>query len=170
MEYKQIKNLKSQVEDILRTIPQSRNSDITLTLLIWKKYYPQLLIDNGSAVKLAELYKLPREDNVKRVRAQFQNDKKMFWPTDEKVAKARGMNIDEWRVAMGYPTAAGTYTPPSEEIKEYQFHSESSDAIYTVKDLGTGIVCDCPGFQFRANCKHVDEIKGRLNTSNMEMF
>ena len=60
---------------------------------------------------VGDLYWLPREDNVKRVRAFWQNDKKKFLPTVLEVAIARRINEDEWRVAMGYPTKATTGTP-----------------------------------------------------------
>lgn len=174
MEYKQIKNLKSQVEVTLRDIPLTRNSDIALTIAIWRNFYPASLIENGQAVLLKQLFTLPREDNVKRIRAYFQNDKKMYWPTDEKVAKARGFNMEEWRVAMGYPTSEGTYKPPSEQSKEWQFKSESDNkTIYTVKDLTTELVCNCPGFNFRHTCKHVENVKNQIkveNTHNMELL
>jgi hypothetical protein len=177
MEYKEIKNLKQQVEAILVDKPVTRNSDIALTIAIWLKFYPALLIENGQAVLLKQLFKLPREDSIKRIRANFQNDKGMYLPTDEAVAKARGFNIEEWRVAMGYATTEGAYTPPSEKYKEYTFKSETTNATYTVKDLITDLVCDCPGFQFRHTCKHVDQIEGqsKLNTkveteNNMELF
>ena len=121
MSYRTIKTLKAMVENVLRDIPETRNSDITLTIEIWKRFYPEKTIGGEcSAVRFAQLYELPREDNVKRARAYFQNDKRLYLPTSEAVAKARGINKDEWRVAMGYPTkqTAGTekpsWTPPSE--------------------------------------------------------
>ncbi len=161
MEYAQIKNLKGQVDKTLRDYPVTRNSDITLMLFIWKLYYPQLLIDDGKSVNLKEIYRLPREDNIKRVRAKIQNEEKKYWPTDEKVAQARGINAEEWKVAMGYANSSGTFTPPSKQYPEWQFRSDTTSLIYTVKDLGTVIICDCPGFQYRQSCKHVDEVKGR---------
>ena len=121
--YRQIKTLKGQVEHCLKNYPDTRNSDITLTIQIWREFYPEKVI--GEAVALKDLYELPREDNVKRARAYFQNDKKLYWPTSLEIAKKRGILEDEWRVAMGYPTKATTgtpqpqYTPPSEiGIKE----------------------------------------------------
>lgn len=126
MSYRNIKNLKQAVGDMLKENPATRNSDITLMIEIWRKHFPQR-IKRGSTgeegVWLKDLYDLPREDNVKRVRAYWQNDKKLYLPTEESVAKVRGINMDEWRVAMGYPTksTAGTekpsWTPPSEQKK-----------------------------------------------------
>lgn len=97
--------LKKQVEEVLRDIPESRNSDITLTIEIWKRYYPERLDIHaryGVSMPLRNLYDLPREDNVKRIRAQFQSAGKYF-PTSLEVVKQRKINEDNWRIALGYP-------------------------------------------------------------------
>jgi len=108
MEYEKIKNLKGKIEYCLRNYPETRNSDITLTIKIWQTFY-----GISDFVSLKDLYNLPREDNVKRIRAKIQNDQKKFLPTILKVAKKRGILEDEWRVAMGYPTkeSSGTLNP-----------------------------------------------------------
>ena len=127
MDYQNIKTLKHQVEHCLKFWPETRNSDIELTTRIWKEYYAKYLIPgdrlllNGvpisEAVELKKLFILPREDNVKRARAYWQNTKKMYPPTDPRIAKKRGMLEDDWRVAMGYPTKESTGTDqPSWEI------------------------------------------------------
>lgn len=114
MSYRVIKNLKQAIHDILRDVPETRNSDITLMLEVWRRYYPTR-IKRGSTgeegVWLKDLYDLPREDNIKRVRAYWQNTKKMYLPTEWLIAKARGIEQDEWRVAMGYPTKDSARTP-----------------------------------------------------------
>jgi hypothetical protein len=103
-----IKKLKDQVEHILDTEPKSRNSDILLTQLIWKEYYPELIKPNKFGVeyiKLDSLYELPREDNIKRHRAKFQSHKNKnpkYLPTDPVVAKKRGWEEEKWRYALGY--------------------------------------------------------------------
>jgi hypothetical protein len=118
MEYQQIKNLKAKVKNVLEKYPETRNCDIQLTIQIWKEYYAQYIFEDCVALK--NLFELPREDNVKRIRAYFQNVKKLFLPTDWIVAKKRGIIQDEWRVAMGYPTqdttgtATPSWQPPSE--------------------------------------------------------
>lgn len=106
-----IRNLKAHVLAILEAVPESRDSDIRLMLELWQRYYPKY-IKKGSTgeagVWLKDLYELPREDNVKRVRAQIQNVEKRFLPTSWAVAKQRKINEDVWRVAMGYaPTDKG---------------------------------------------------------------
>ena len=97
--------LKSQVEYILKEIPDTRNSDITLMIEIWKKYYPSRLKTGSTGeqgVWLKDLYELPREDNCKRIRAHFQNDLNLYLPSDPKIVKQRRINEDKWREFMGY--------------------------------------------------------------------
>lgn len=104
---------KVMVETILRNIPESRNSDITLLIEIWRRYYPQRVKKGASGeegVWLKDLYDLPREDGVKRIRASFNHEGKYF-PTDWKVAKGRGIEEDRWRVEMGYPPKGQTINP-----------------------------------------------------------
>ena len=102
-----MRKLKKQVEYCLVNFPETRNSDITLTLEIWRQFFPQRIIigtkTGREAIALKDLYDLPREDNVKRIRAKFQNEQNLYLPTDWKVAKQRKINEDTWRVALGYP-------------------------------------------------------------------
>jgi hypothetical protein len=123
MEYRAIKNLKKVVEAMLRDNPATRNSDIELTIAIWKKYYPHFVIVSKTGteyIPLLTLFELPREDNIKRARAFIQNEKKKYLPTEWAIATKRGILENEWRVAMGYPTQGTTgtenpsWTPPSE--------------------------------------------------------
>lgn len=96
------------VERVLEDVPATRNSDITLTIEIWKRYYPDKIITGKSgrqAVLFEHLYTLPREDNVKRYRAKLQNDQLKFLPTDPAVAKQRGINEEVWRRNMSEPEA-----------------------------------------------------------------
>lgn len=97
--------LKTMVENVLRDIPESRNSDITLMIEVWKRYYPRYLkrAKTGEyGVYLPDLYELPREDNIKRARAQF-NASGKYYPTEYRVLKARKLNEDRWRKENGYP-------------------------------------------------------------------
>jgi len=105
MDYRAIKTLKGMVEVTLQEAPETRNSDITLTIEIWRRFFPQAVKKGSSGregVLLSDLYHLPREDNVKRIRAYFQNDEKKYFPTDWKIAFARGIAEQEWKIAMGY--------------------------------------------------------------------
>ena len=75
-----------------------RDSDIALTILIWQRYFGV-----EKSIGLDRLFDLPREDGIKRVRAHFQNDQKLYLPTKWSVAKKRGIAEAEWRAAMSLP-------------------------------------------------------------------
>ena len=95
------------VEEILRDIPATRDSDIKLTIEIWRRFFPEKVHFNREGqhyVMLQDLYTLPREDAVKRIRAMFQNDvdRPMYPPTTLEVALERGMQEQHWRRALGY--------------------------------------------------------------------
>lgn len=106
------KTVKAMVEVVLRNEPETRNSDVLLTRRIWERYYPQRIVDTprGPAVLLESLMDLPREDNIKRIRAKF-NEKGKYYPTDWKVAQARGIQENEWRSVLGYPAKERTIRP-----------------------------------------------------------
>lgn len=120
--------LKQQIENILRDDPRTRNSDIALTIEVWKRYYREKIgfLDRPAvpAIALESLYDLPREDNVKRIRAKFNAEGK-YWPTDLAVAKGRGILEDKWREAMGYPKVEETKHPTRESYTE-PIHREHS--------------------------------------------
>jgi hypothetical protein len=100
-----MKTLKKQVEYCLQKYEETRNSDIKLTNAVWIEFYPGYLSRNEKnewMVKLTNLYELPHEDNVKRIRAHFQNDKKMYLPTKIKIVRKRKIKEEEWRSLMGY--------------------------------------------------------------------
>ena len=114
-----MKELKDQVEKALTKYPTTRNSDITLTIAVWKMFYKEYVNDNS--INLKDLYDLPREDNIKRIRAKFQQDaleriksgktngdEQCFLPTDPKVAERRNIFGDEWKKALGYGSVLDT--------------------------------------------------------------
>ena len=98
--------LYDQIEYILKNNSDTRNSDIHLTIAIWKHWHEEnLFYVNGElAVMLKDLYELPREDNIKRIRAKIQNEEHKYLPTEWKIAETRGFKEDEWRVLLGYTT------------------------------------------------------------------
>lgn len=105
--------LKDMVEVMLRNVPETRNSDIALMIAVWKYYYPESIKKGASGeegIWLKDLFDLPHQDNIMRVRRAFNQEGK-YYPTDWKVAKARGIKEDEWRVELGYPTKAETKNP-----------------------------------------------------------
>lgn len=107
-EKKDIQKLTEMVEAVLRDLPASRDSDITLTIEIWRRFYPEKLKGGLSGmpqyVYLEDLFEMPREDNIKRIRAKFQNERGLYPPTTWEIAEARGMKAEQWRAALGYAT------------------------------------------------------------------
>lgn len=108
-----LKTLTDRVGYCLRNFPDTRDSDITLMIRIWRTFYSGTLkgipAPNGllEAVLLKDLYELPREDAIKRVRAKFNEDGR-YYPTSWEVAQTRGLKEDRWRNALGYPAKALT--------------------------------------------------------------
>lgn len=102
-----ILKLKKQVETLLEECPATRDSDQYLTLKIWLKYYPEKLDLSDPAnprIAFKDIMILPREDNVKRIRAKLQNDQLKWLPTKLEVVKKRKINEVVWRARMGIPT------------------------------------------------------------------
>jgi len=94
-----MRNLKQKVEHCLTKYPETRNSDIKLTNSIWVEYYSKYLKrdDKGNLmVRLLDLYELPTQESVKRVRAELNSNKK-YLPTDKNVLKQRRLLEKEYR-------------------------------------------------------------------------
>lgn len=51
---------------------------------------------------MRRLLDLPREDNVKRVRAKIQNEEHKYLPTNPDVLIKRGILEEYWQDALGY--------------------------------------------------------------------
>jgi hypothetical protein len=97
------------VENCLTSDPEARNSDITLTIALWKRYFPLLLIQSMTGewnAPLRNLYELPSQDSIKRVRAEIQNVEHRLLPITWEVAKKRQINEELWREVMGYNNPA----------------------------------------------------------------
>lgn len=96
-----IDTLKNRVYKILEKYPKARDSDIHLMLILWQVYFPSRVHRDGEDtpkyVYLRDIMDLPREDNIKRVRAIIQNVDGEFLPTSEAVAKQRKINAEVWR-------------------------------------------------------------------------
>lgn len=119
-----IVKLKEQVKKILIEYPETRNSDITLTIEIWKQF-----CNVDGILKTEQLYDLPREDNIKRIRAKFCEQGNVWaFPTEWKIAKGRGMLEDRWRQSLGYPKLEDTIYPTKK-----QSYLEKLTTKHTVK-------------------------------------
>lgn len=100
MKTKGIRELKAKVFSILSDYPKSRDSDIWLTIKLWTVYYPTLIDrtdPENPKIKLGDILHLPREDNVKRVRAKIQNEDGLFLPESLEVRKQRKISEEEWK-------------------------------------------------------------------------
>lgn len=107
------------VLDCLERFPETRNSDVALTIKIWEEYHKsKIMVDFQSKrnyVFLEDIFDLPREDGIKRIRAKIQNEKLMFLPTDLEVARQRDINYEVWRAHMAQPQFPKTL---AEHLKE----------------------------------------------------
>ena len=117
-----MQKLSKKVEYILDKYPETRNSDILLTILIWTIFHRSKLkiIENDLCVPVNALYDLPREDNVKRIRAKLQNEENKYLPTHPKVRKQRGIKEEQWRRYLGYNPEMRT---PDPEKQQAQFNN-----------------------------------------------
>jgi hypothetical protein len=100
MSTSRIIKLRDMVLHILKEYPQSRDSDIWLTIKLWTIYYPTRITRNEAGVQviaLKDIIELPREDNVKRVRAKIQNEEHLYLPNSLEVAQQRHINMEDWR-------------------------------------------------------------------------
>jgi hypothetical protein len=113
-----VPTLKRMVEIMLDTNPswrgvQVRNSDIALTILIWQRWY-----NVQDTLSVERLFDLPREDNVKRVRAVFQNTEHRYLPTDPAVLIKRSIAEAYWFDALGYNLTADEWRTHHQTVKE----------------------------------------------------
>lgn len=132
----QVPRLKNMVEMVLaenekvqvqgRGGIEPRNSDTALTIAIWQKWY-SVGTNPDSVIHLYSLFDLPREDNVKRVRAVLQNVEGKYLPTSWEVAKKRGIEREKWEEALGYKQPPEVWQRHAQTVKETTpptFHDE----------------------------------------------
>jgi hypothetical protein len=104
---------------------ECRNSDIALTILIWRRWY-----NVQDAVPVGRLFDLPREDNVKRIRAVFQNTEHKYLPTDPSILIKRGIEEAYWFDALGYNLTADEWRRHHQTVKETKppvFYDEATE-------------------------------------------
>ncbi len=124
-----IKTIKKQVEHCLQNYPETRNSDITLMIKVWKEFYGV-----SDRILTEDLYGLPREDNVKRIRAYF-NSKGLYYPTNEKVIRKRCIKENEWRQAINKPNKEEIYYPTKNESYTDKLQTQSNQISQTARLL-----------------------------------
>ena len=78
----------------------------------------------------------------------------------------------KWSIVMGYAEELRIWA--NERVAEYErnrtqrdnlapkklgeFKSKTSKSVYKVYDYSGRITCNCPGFTFRRNCRHIKEV------------
>lgn len=90
------KNLFKLIEKVLSESEDSRNSDKTLTLLVWK----EVLGPNVHEIKIEKIFDLPDVSSISRLRRVIQNTHRKYIPTKEEVAKRRQWKLDEWHALL----------------------------------------------------------------------
>lgn len=108
MQYSEIKTLKKQVGEMLKIYEASRNDDAMLIKIVCDGFGHDPFEKASSIERCRRWWQAAEKDKDGKIIRPA-----MYLPTDERVAKQRKMNIDEWRIAMGYPTqaTAGKQTP-----------------------------------------------------------
>jgi hypothetical protein len=86
--------LKMKIETILKDLPFTRNCDKSLSIEIWKRYYPSFT--KGGKISLEKLHYLPSIRDIARYRAIIQHNECRLAPTCYKVAKDRNMKRGKW--------------------------------------------------------------------------
>lgn len=94
--------LQDKIEHCLFKYPQTRNSDILLTRAVWHEFHNSKIfkVNDRPAIFLEDMMDLPREDNIKRIRAKIQNNLHKFLPNSEEVRKQRKINEVWWHREM----------------------------------------------------------------------
>jgi len=98
-EKRNLKKLKYQIDHCLENYPETRNSDITLMIQVIQLFYSEILM--GDWINIKALYKLPKHDSIKRLRAMVQNKGKWL-PTKWEIAQNRHIKEEVWRDYLGF--------------------------------------------------------------------
>lgn len=88
---------KTKVAHILNLYPESRNSDITLTLKYWETFQSDIYSPHGILPK--DLFRLERMHYIVRARAKIQNEYGLFTPNTE-VKRFRRKHEEEMSEAV----------------------------------------------------------------------
>ncbi len=85
-------DLRSKVGYILNHFPAARDSDVTLAHLVWETFYPDYI--NSDCVRLDDMYVLPRQTTMARIRAKIQNEYGLFQASAEVAGMRRAFRAD----------------------------------------------------------------------------
>ena len=81
-----------RVSNMLRKDMETRNDDRILTIRVWQSILPA----GTDSITFEQLFDLPDQSSIKRMRAHLQNKLKLYPPTKAAVAKQRRWNKKEW--------------------------------------------------------------------------
>lgn len=102
--YTHIKNAYDRVMWCLYHHPETRNSDKVLAWAFWETFESTTPIEDmlgaEQYISFENFEKNTAYSTIKRVRAYIQNNKRIFVPTDENVARARSMLDKSWARIM----------------------------------------------------------------------
>ena len=65
-------------------------------------------------------------------------------------------SVTELKYADGASVGKEAVEP---QVKTWQIASSKPGKFYTVTEIKGQRACDCPGFQFRKNCRHTKDVK-----------
>lgn len=87
---KNFKQLKSQVEKILKKYDKAKSSDKWLTYKLWCNEYPGKVVNtpNGKAISFDDMMSLPDEQTITRIRRKF-NQQGLYLATDPVILARR---------------------------------------------------------------------------------
>lgn len=70
------KSVQAKVAKILSEEPETRDSDLHLTIRVFERYYPHFITDGS--IKLTDLFNVPKQYDIQRIRAHIQNTLGLF--------------------------------------------------------------------------------------------
>lgn len=97
-----IATLKDKVEYILYKFPSTRDCDVELTLMVYVEFFKNRIVYRNDRIYIpaSSLFVLPTQDNIRRIRAYFQNTKGKYPPCDPDTIKRRGTLECVWKSEM----------------------------------------------------------------------
>jgi hypothetical protein len=105
------KSLKKKVLDVLSRYPEARDNDVKLCNALWYEYYNNFLRRNEDGdlyIRLKDMYEVPLQDDIIRLRRVIQNDEKKF-QASELIKQERFKAEIISRAELGYPSAQLKY-------------------------------------------------------------
>ena len=92
-------SLKEMVREVLHHHPPARNSDEELIIRLYIEFdgMSTVTLPAIALFKMIEMDLLPDPDNIRRLRAEWQNDECKYLPSDEQVREKRWKNSKNYK-------------------------------------------------------------------------